>query len=850
MIRKFTICHQFFPLNYITILQEILPSTFAAPKYGFMKTKLLLFPLCLLSINVMAQQVTGLVQDESGKPIAGTTVFLLKAKDSAVVKFSATKNSGGYQFDRLDNGNYRVKVSHVGYKNVFSDSFTVIGNDLTIAALQLIKTNTSLDAVVVTAKKPMVEIKADKTILNVEGTINAIGTDALELLRKSPGVLVDKDDNLSLSGKTGVQVYIDGRPTPLAGKDLADFLKSMQSSNVEAIEIITNPSAKYEAAGNAGIINIRLKKNKSYGTNGSVNAGWAIGTYAKYNTGLSLNNRNKKTNLFGTYNYNKNKNINTMELYRRVADTLFDQKNVMHSRGSNHNYKVGLDYTLTSKSTVGFIVNGSVSDNLMSSRSRTPISYIPTNTIVKNLFADNSNDMSRSNININTNYRYADTSGRELNIDGDFAQYNVNSNQMQPNIYFDANGQNEISRVIYNMLAPTNIKQYSFKTDYEQNYKKGKLGVGAKVSFVKTDNNFQRYNVYNSGKVLDTLRSNRFNYEENINALYVNYNRPFKTISIQAGLRVENTSLKGTSIGQKWDGSFYLPYDSTFNRNYVDFFPSVAVTFTKNPTNQWGISYSRRIDRPAYQDLNPFEFKLDEYTFMKGNTNLRPQYTNSFGITNSYKYKLNTRLNYSHVVDIFSQLIDTAEKSKSFMSKQNLATQDIVSLNISYPFMYKKFSAFFNLNSSYSAFKADFGKGRKVDLDVFSYNLYMQNSLKIGKTWTAELSGFYNAPSIWQGTFQSIAMGGADLGLQKTIFKGKGTIKTTVSDIFNTMRWSGESNFAGQFLRASGKWESQQFRMNFSYRFGNSQVKAERQRKNALEEENNRTKGGGGIGNN
>ena len=796
----------------------------------------------------MAQKVTGIVQDETGKPINSTTVFLMKAQDSVVVKFSATKNSGDYQFERLENGNYMVKVSHVGYKNIFSASFSVNGNDVAVPAIQLIKANTSLDAVVVTAKKPMVEIKADKTILNVEGTINAIGTDALELLRKSPGVLVDKDDNLSLSGKTGVQVYIDGRPTPLAGKDLADFLKSMQSGNVEAIEIITNPSAKYEAAGNAGIINIRLKKNKSYGTNGSVNAGWAIGTYAKYNTGLSLNNRNKKTNLFGTYNYNKDKNINKMELYRTVADTLFNQKNVMLMRGNNHNYKVGMDYTLSKKSTVGVIVNGSVSENLMTSRSRTPISYIPTNMIVKNLHADNSNDMSRSNVNVNTNYRYADTTGRVLSIDGDFAQYKVNSNQMQPNIYFDANGDNEISRVIYNMLAPTNIKLYSLKTDYEQNFKKGKLGFGGKVSFVNTDNNFQRYNVFNNGKILDTLRSNRFDYEENINALYVNYNRPFKAISIQVGLRVENTNLKGTSVGQKFDGNSYLPYDSTFKRDYVDFFPSVAVTFTKNPKNQWGISYSRRIDRPAYQDLNPFEFKLDEYTFMKGNTNLRPQYTNSIGITNSYKFKLNTRLNYSHVVDIFSQLIDTAEKSKSFMSKQNLATQDIVSFNISYPFMYKKFTSFFNLNSSYSAFKADFGKGRKVDLDVFSYNVYMQNSLKIGKTWTAELSGFYNAPSIWQGTFQSKAMGGIDMGLQKTILKGKGTIKTTVSDIFNTMRWSGESNFAGQFLRASGKWESQQFRMNFSYRFGSSQVKAAIQRKNALEEENKRTQGGGGIG--
>lgn len=813
-----------------------------------MKKNLLSIFFCLFSFTITAQKITGLVKDESGKPFTGSTISLLRAKDSVAVKYTATKADGQYSFEGISQGSFFVKSTHVGHKTSYSNAIDVGAGDVAMPDLVMGKSAANLGEVVVTAKKPMVEIKADKTILNVEGTINATGSDALELLRKSPGVMVDKDDNLSLSGKTGVQVYIDGRPTPLAGKDLADFLKSMQSSNVEAIEIITNPSAKYEAAGNAGIINIRLKKNKAYGTNGSVNAGWAIGTFPKYNSGLSLNNRNKRTNLFGSYNYNQSKNLNTMQFYRKVADTLFDQKNSMISRGDNHTYKAGFDYTLNKNNTLGMIVSGSVNDNEMESQSRTPISYIPTNTPVKNLYADNSSTSSRDNLNVNANYRHTDTAGRELNMDADFAQYKIDSDQMQPNIYYNPSGQNELSRLIYNMLAPSNIKLYSFKTDYEQNFKKGKLGIGGKVGFVNTDNDFRRFNVFNNGKILDTLRSNRFDYEENINALYINYNRPFKGFAIQAGLRAENTNITGTSIGQKLNGAGYVGYDSTFKRNYTDLFPSIAITFNRNPMNQVGFSYSRRIDRPAYQDLNPFEFKLDEYTFQKGNTNLRPQYTSSFGITHSYKYKLNTRLNYSHVTDIFSQLIDTAETSKSFMSKQNLATQDIVSLNISYPFSYKKFSSFVNFNGSYSAFKANFGQGREISLDVFSYNFFSQNSIKIGKTWTAELSGFYSSPSIWQGTFKSKAIGGMDMGAQKTILKGKGTVKATFTDVFRTMRWKGTSDFAGQFMRASGRWESQQFRMNFSYRFGNSQVKAARQRKNALEEENKRTQGGGGIG--
>jgi hypothetical protein len=796
----------------------------------------------------MAQKITGVVKDENGKPFAGTTVTLLRATDSASVKFTATLADGRFTFEGLQPGAYLIKTTRVGYESAFTNIPALKDADITVNDIVSVKANNDLANVVVTAKKPIVEMKADRTILNVEGTINAVGSDALELLRKAPGVMVDKDDNLSVSGKTGVQVYIDGRPTPLSGKDLADFLKSLQSSNVEAIEIISNPSSKYEAAGNAGIINIRLKKNKAFGTNGSVNAGWAIGTYAKYNAGLSLNKRNQKTNFFGNYNFNENKNLSTMQLYRSLFDTVFDQHNTMLSRGTNHTYKVGMDYFASKKSTFGIIVNGNVNDNSMESQSRTPISYEPTNTIVKILEANNSSLGERSNININTNYRYVDTSGKELNMDADYAHYDLLSNQLQPNVYFDPTGQIEQNRIVYNMISPTNIDLYSFKTDYEQPFKKGKLGLGGKVSFVNTDNDFQRYNVYSSGKELDKDRSNRFDYKENINALYVNYNRPFKGFLVQAGLRVENTNIVGISKGQKNIGGNYISYDSTFKRDYTDFFPSVAVTFNKNPMSQFGLSYSRRIDRPAYQDLNPFEFKLDEYTFMKGNTNLRPQYTNSFGLSHTYKYKLTTTLNYSHVKDIFAQLIDTAEVSKSFQTKQNLATQDIVSLNISYPIMYKAYMGFVNFNSNYSSFKADFGSGRKVDLDVFSYNFYMQNSIKFAKTWTAELSGFYTAPSIWQGTFASEAMGGVDMGFQKTMLKGKGTLKATFTDVFHTMRWKGESNFAGQQIIASGRWESQQLRMNFSYRFGNSQVKAARQRKAALEEEAKRTQGSGGMG--
>lgn len=823
-----------------------------------MKQKLMLIlsiSLCT-TINTFAQstsKVSGQINDNNGKPLAIATIMLQKATDSSLVKTAVSNATGNYEITPVKPGTYFVSATSAGMKKTSSAVFEVKENENTIAPVLTTQlAPKELSAVTVTSKKPMVEVRADKTILNVEGTINAVGNDALELLRKSPGVMVDKDDNLSLAGKNGVQVYIDGKPSPLSGADLAAYLKSMQSTQIEAIELITNPSAKYEAAGNAGIINIKLKKDKTIGTNGNVNAGYNIGVYAKYNGGFSLNHRNAKMNLFGNYNFNTGLNESIFKLYREQGDTIFDQNQRIVSRNKyGHNYKAGADFFINKKSTIGFIVNGNVSDNVVETEGPMQIIYQPTNTVDRLLIASGDNDSKRSNVNANINYRYAVTGGTELNIDADYGKFSIRSNQFQPNDYYNAGGNIKLYSNVYRMISPTDIDIVSVKADYERNFYKGKLGIGAKIGYVKTDNDFKRYDVISGNDVYDKDKSNRFKYTENINAGYVNYNRAFKGFMLQVGVRVENTISDGRSTGLQYDNttSTYKNFDSSIHRNYVDVFPSAALTFNKNPMSQFGLTFSRRIDRPAYQDLNPFEFKLNDYSFMKGNTNLKPQYTNSFGLTHTFRYKLNTQLNYSHVKDIFTQIPDTTEGSKSFMSKRNLATQDIVSLNISYPFQYKWYSFFVNVNSYYSKYKANFGGGdRNVDLDVTALSFYMQNSFNLGKGYKAELSGFYSSPTIWQGTFKSIAMYSIDGGLQKTIFKGKGMLKASVTDIFRLMKFKGYTNFTGQFTEASGRWESRQLRLNFTYRFGNAQVKAARQRKTSIEEENKRTQQSGGIG--
>ena len=824
-----------------------------------MKLKLLLIAaICLVSaLSINAQnlsRITGQINDNTGKALSAATIMLQSAKDSSLVKTAVTDSRGNYEILQIKPGRYFVTSSVVNMQKTNSAIFEVKENETVTAPLITSQPAVkSLAGVTVSSQKPMIEVRADKMIVNVEGTINAVGNDGLELLRKSPGVMVDKDDNISLSGKNGVRIYIDGKPSPLSGTDLSSFLKSLQSAQIESIEIITNPSAKYEAAGNAGIINIKLKKNLTIGTNGSVNAGYNIGIYAKYNGGIALNHRNTKLNIFGNYNYSQSLSEFNIISNREQFDTAFYQTNRIANRNKgSHNFKTGMDYFINKKSTIGIIVNGNISNNVTTTEGPMKIIYMPTNTLDRTLFATGDNKTRRENVNFNINYRYAVTGGKELNIDADYGFYNLRNNQFQPNDYYDAGGTKLYSNV-YHMISPTDITIFSVKSDYEQNFKKGRLGFGGKTGFVNTDNDFRRYNVYGSNEVYDKDRSNRFTYNENINAAYVNYVRTLKTFVIQAGIRVENTNSNGNSNGLKYDTLIhdYRNYDSSIKRNYVDVFPSVAVTYNKNPMSQWGLTYSRRIDRPAYQDLNPFEFKINDYTFMKGNTQLRPQYTNSFGITHTYKYKLNTRLNYSHVKDIFTLLPDTTEKSKSFLTKKNLATQDIVSLNVSYPFQYKWYSFFANLNSNYSKYQADFGGGdRKVNLSVFTVSFFMQNSFKLGKGFTAELSGFYNSPSIWMGTFKSKAIYNLDAGVQKTILKGKGSIKAALSDIFNSMKYRGTSDFSGQQSVFYGKPESRQFKLSFNIRFGNTQVKGSRQRKSAIEEENKRTESSGGMGGN
>jgi iron complex outermembrane receptor protein len=782
--------------------------------------------------------VTGTVKDNAGKGLAAVTVSLVQAKDSSLVKADVTNADGQFEIASLKAGRFLLSYNSVGFEKKFSEAFDLqAGQSYNAGSATLQVAVKKLQDVTVTSRKPMIEIKADKTIFNVENSINATGSNALELLQKSPGIQVDNNENISMKGKTGVKIYVDGKMMQLDSKDLAAYLKSINSNDVEAIEMISNPSAKYDASGNAGIINIRLKKNKKFGTNGSVNAGFVQGVTPKGNGSLNLNYRDKKINLFSNIGGNIGMYENDLNLYRIQRDSLYDQKSTNRSDNKSVNVKAGADFFLDSKNTLGVLITTNLSDNDWSSVSNTNVYYNPTNQYIKTLKAFNTIPGKRTNMNGNLNYRYTDTSGKEVNFDADYGLFRGKGQSYQPNYYLDKNGA-ALYQVVNRNNTPTDIDIYTSKLDVELPKWKGKLGYGAKFSYVKTSNTFEFFNDVNGLPVKQLNRSNKFTYKENVNAAYVNFQRQFSPKwSIQAGLRTEQTNSEG--VLTRDDG--VIQADNKVERSYINLFPSAAVTWTVNQKNTLNLTYSRRIDRPTYQDLNPFENKLDELTYEKGNAFLRPQYTNNIELTHTFNYMLNTTIGYSHVKDYATQTTDTTNNA-TFVQQKNLATQQILSASVGSPLKLTKWwNGYANAWFNYQIFDGEIGANH-VHTEIPMFGAYMQQTFTLGNDYTAELSGWFSGPSVWGATWKTKSQGGLDLGFQKQLMQKKATVKISVTDIFHTSPWTATSNFGGLFIKGSGSWESQTVRLSFTYRFGSNQVSAARQRQTGLESEAKRIK--------
>ncbi|MCB0554875.1 MAG: TonB-dependent receptor [Phaeodactylibacter sp.] len=801
--------------------------------------------LCLLSTSLLSQNsltgsIAGKVSGPEETALEFANVILYSVEDSSMAKVETTGLDGAYVLSRIPEGQYWLDVTYVGLPPYQSESFQLAaGQALQLPEIRLKEAINELKEVVVTAQRPMVEVRADKMIFNVENSINATGSTAFELLRKAPGVVVDNNDNISLLGRNGVQIYIDDKPSPLGAADLAAFLKTLQSTDIEAIEIITNPSAKYDAEGNAGIINIRMKKDKRLGANGNLNLGYSVGKVAQYNTTLSGNYRTRAFNSFGSYTLSDGENTNYNQFFRRQSGQTFDQLSLQGGHWTSHNFKAGTDFFLQKQHTLGFLVSGYLSGNDWGSQSNTIIADIETGQVEKLLQASSDDDNRNDNLNFNLNYRFDNSKGKVWNIDADYGMFRNMRENYQPNYYRDPTGEILLEERINSTEAPTDIDIYTFKIDHERPLLGGQLGAGIKLANIHTDNLFDFYDIYDGAPELNTGLSNRFVYKENINAGYVSYSRQIKKLGVQLGLRVEQTNTTGEL------DSYREGEDQRFDRHYLDFFPSGGLSYAPNDKNNFQLSYSRRINRPSYQDLNPFLGKMDELTYEQGNPFLRPEYANNIQLTHSFNYRFNTTFSFGYTQDLITRIVDTAQVDAAYITWLNLAEQYNYSLNFSAPVPVTEWwSAFTSVTGSYTENKADYGDGKTVALSKPTFNIYSQQTFRLPWDLSMEVSGWYNAPSIWGGTFVMESMWSIDAGIQKKVLDGRGNIRLSVSDIFKSNEWTGVTEFGALYMKANGGWDSRRFRVNFSYLFGNEQVKSARKRATGLEDEQNRVKQG------
>jgi iron complex outermembrane recepter protein len=693
-----------------------------------------------------------------------------------------------------------------------------------------------LSEVVIKNKKPFVEVQVEKTVLNVQNDMIATSGTLFEVLQRAPGVSITNEETINLAGKAGVNVLIDGRPTQMSEKDLANFLKATPGSTVDKVEIIMNPSAKYPAQGNAGIINIRMKKNTLKGTNGNISTSYTQGNHPNFNFSTNLNHRQGKWNWFANVAARKSRQNTDGAINRFVNSNgiakIFENKTIDQDASKNISLQTGADFYMNKKSTFGFLIKGNEYWSKL---------YTPGTTLIK---TNNTTDSSLQTLNdkndrtsrytANINYKYEDTLGNELNVDADYTSFKNNSNGLvttdllnKQNIKYGytANDQDVL----------TNIKIYSIKTDFSKQFKKlnAKIEAGVKWNTIQTTNDLKAF-IWNVNQFkADTGRTNKFDYIETNYAAYTSFSQKIKKWEYQIGVRAEQSVIKGKSIGLK------NVQDNYPDTSYFNLFPTAFIHYTLNDKNSFGLSFGRRINRPTYQDLNPFEYIYDNYSRERGNPYLLPEFSNNVELTYSYRGALNIGLGYSHTDNSF-QSVSTQKGEITEATNFNIGSQERYYMNFSLGTPITKWwENYINLSPFYKEYKGDLPEG-KLDNTTWGMSWYSSQTFTLSKKWKAQVSSWGNIGTL-DGIYKTSWLGSIDAGTSKSVLKEKLNIRLSVTDIFNTQRWRQEVDFGKVNFNYNRKWESRTVRLQLTWKLGKTNYKS-RDRELGAENENNRIK--------
>ena len=781
---------------------------------------LLLYYVGLLAASEAQPQPKGSimlsVKNEQNIPLPNATIELLKLPDSAVVQHKVADAAGKAILQDILPGEYVCRISMTGYADKISDRVSITDQSAFETHIMLTAIGTTLSEIKLTAQKLPVKQLPDKVVINVDAGITNTGATLLEVLEKSPGVAVDRSGNISMKGKQGVLVMLDGKPIYITGAQLITFLENMNANQAEYIELMDNPPAKYDAAGNAGIINIITKKGMQRGFNGNVSVAYGQGRYHKNNNSMSLHYRTNKVNYFLNYNLVSNKNfmrLYALRTYYKADETsieaLLQQPTFMTASGNNHVLRLGADYSITNKTTIGIVGSGNIlsRNNAGAATAEWQSAGGSTDSVI---FTNSNNNTRWKNGSINLNLRHVFSAKSELTGDLDYIVYDINNVQVFENNLDIPGGYNEASKGNFD----GRISIYAGKADYSKRFgEKLKIEAGWKSSYIKTNNLAEYFYLQSASWEPDYGRTNHFLYDENINAVYANLEKRQGTFTAQAGLRYEMTSYKARQEGN------ILSKDSSFSKNYGALFPSAAITWQADSANQFTFSAGRRIERPAFQKLNPFVFVINKYTYQQGNPFFRPQYTWNIGITHVYKNMLTASVEYSTVKDYFSQIFLKDSLDNFVYTEGNVGKMQALALSVS---LQKHVLPWWNIAAdatvTHKQMKSFLWRTFNVSFTQITTNI--TNQFRFGRGWSAELSGIYTSKS--QQDLQEVLdpTGQISVAVAKQVLKNKGTVKFSARDIFYTQAMAGLTTFYQSTEYFKITRDSRVFTLSLNYRFG------------------------------
>ena len=786
---------------------------------------LVVWSQCAVYAQETATTLTGKIVSEA-VPMEFVNIVLLDWATKKIVTGAVTDADGAFSF-AIAPGTYAVKASFLGYQNYESDAIKV-GSDTmqTIPLINLKQDGKLLNEVVVeaTTKKPLIQLQSDKIVMNVENSVLSEGNTALELLEKAPGVMVDNDGNISLRGKQGVTIMINDKKTYLSQQQLTNLLKGTSSSSISAVEVITNPSAKYDAAGNAGVINIKLKKNARNGFNGSVNANYGRGRKNRFGRGLNLNYKIGKYNFYGSYDQYYRGESETFTFDRnfytdatgQTLDKFSNQYSVTDEPLKTNNFKAGLEYDLSENTFVGFKVSGDIGSYTNNSMSENKVRSADT-SLLSDALTNNHNHSKWNSMSYNGSFLHKfDSAKQEISADVDYTHSRFRDNALLAT-QFNPTPVQQAYESTRRGMTPSSTSIFVAKADYVYRVKeKLSFEAGWKSSFVKSDNDV-RYDTISGGNwTIDQGTTNHFIYKEQIHAGYINYKQNFGFIDVQAGLRAEHTIAEGNQVTMQ----------STVKRNYTQLFPSLFLKKNLGEAHTVQLSYSRRIDRPDYYDLNPFRFFRDPFIFYEGNPYLQPELTHSIEWGYSFRSKHMINFFYSTTSDVIVDAITQIDNTNTtILRSENLSTRKNYGLSLTSSI---KLTRWWDSSNFLNLYRNEFsGEQNETDVatGIWSYTINSQNSLKLTKGLSSEFSFQYNSRSIYS-TFERKDFFVVSAGIQKKLFSDKATVKLAVNDIFKSRRFYRNMQFNNINMKENINLDSRILNVSFTYNFGDQSQSA------------------------